>query len=513
MFSRALKATGVAVAAVALLAGCSTGGSQAPSDASSDERAPLLKLGMVDSPGVAGFVAADMNMATESPYGQAVYDSLLIASPTNEIQPHLATKWEYSDDKTVLTLTLRDDVKFTDDTAFNADVAAQNLLRFRDGNSEIANQLSSVAGATAVDDTTLQITLNAPDPSLLLNLTRAGGYQESPASFEDPAPVGTGPYTFDEDRTVPDSNYVFVANDDYWAPELQHYDEINMTVFKDSTALQNALLGKQLNATIYMGFDGFDAIEAAGYTGHDYTQDWLGLLLFDRTGTVNPALADVRVRQAINYAIDRDGMLKALAGERGEPTTQVFGAGTPGFSEAFDEEYSYDPDEAKSLLEAAGFADGFELTVPTTSFVPAAVFDLLTQQLGEVGITVTLDERSPNDYVGDLLSGKYAVGSFTLEQPATAWDTYQLLAAPGAAWNATHQTPDEILAIGEKLQTGTEEEAAAAADELNQYFVENAWFNPWFRAVTTFYTDAETEVTTQVGNTFPYLWNILPAGQ
>lgn len=512
MFSRTATTVGAAAVALLLLAGCAAGGAADSAPTTDSGRSPLLQLGMVDGPGQAGFVAADMSMATLSPYSQALYDTLVIASPSNEIQPHLATEWEWNEDRTVLTLTLRDDVEFTDGTKFTADAAAQNVLRFRDGNSQSANLMAGVTDAQAVSDTTLEITLSAPNPSFLLNLSRSA-FQESPASFDDPAPVGTGPYTLDDSRTVTDSSYAFVVNDGYWAPELQHYDEIDMNVFKDSTAMQNALIGKQLNATLYLGFDGFENVEAAGYTAHTYNQDWLGLLLFDRTGVVNPAMGDVRVRQAINHAIDRDGMLAALAGGRGEVTTQVFGTETPGYSEELEDAYPFDPDKARELLGDAGFADGFELTIPTTSFVPAAVYDLLTQQLGDVGITVVLDERSPADYIPDLLSGRYAVGSFTLEQPATAWDTYELLAAQGSPWNATHVANAEVDAFGTALQTGTEEEAAAAADGLNEYFVENAWFNPWYRAVTTFYTDATTDVTPQVGNTFPYLWNIVPAGQ
>src|SRR5690554_6324757 len=84
--------------------------------------APLLNLGMVDAPGQGGFSAADISFATKSPYGQAVYDTLLRALPDNQLEPSLATAWEYNDDGTVLRLTVRDDVTFTDGTEFNAEV-------------------------------------------------------------------------------------------------------------------------------------------------------------------------------------------------------------------------------------------------------------------------------------------------------------------------------------------------------------------------------------------------------
>lgn len=503
--------TAVALAAVAVLAaGC--GSDDGPeSGTGSEGRAPVLNLGMIDAPGAGGFVAANMSFASKAPYGQAVYDTLVTATPTNEIQANLATEWSYDDSNTVLTMTLRDDVEFTDGTAFTAEIAAENVLRFRDGTAENAVWLASVKNAKAVDETTLEITLKAPDPALLLNLSKAAGYQESPDSFEDPSPIGSGPYVLDEDRTVTDATYVFTVNEDYWNPDAQHYDEIVMNVYEDPVAAQNALLGGQLDAALYSGYDGFEQIEGAGFTANEQSLDWEGLLLFDRSGAINPAFADVRVRQAINYAIDREGLLEALAGGRGEVTTQVFGPNTDGYLDELEGEYAHDPEQARSLLEEAGFGDGLEVTIPTVSFVPPATFDLLGQQLEEVGITATFDERAPQDYVGDLLGGAYALASFRLEQPTTAWETFNLVASVGAPWNATHIPDETVEELGATIQTGTPEEAAAAAEDLNTYLVEEAWFNPWYRTVTTFYTDEETTVDLQQGNVFPYLWNIAPA--
>ena len=108
--------------------------------------------------------AADSRWANESPYMQAVYDTLVHLSPTGEPEPWLATEWSLNDDKTVMTLKLRTDVKFTDGTPFNADAAAQNILRFRDGTSPNASNLANVKDAKAIDDATLEITLSAARP-------------------------------------------------------------------------------------------------------------------------------------------------------------------------------------------------------------------------------------------------------------------------------------------------------------------------------------------------------------
>src|SRR3954463_10960799 len=198
------------------------GGSSSGDSSSSDP----LTLGAIVPP--TSFAAANANWANESPYIQAVYDSLLRESPEAEIEPSLATDWAYDDTKTVLTMTLRDDVTFTDGTKFDADVAAQNVLRFKAGTSPDASYLANVADATAVDPTTLQITLSQPDPALLNYLAQNAGAQESPAAFGKPdeqtTPVGSGPYLLDTKNTVVGSKYVFTKNPDYWSPDDQHFD-------------------------------------------------------------------------------------------------------------------------------------------------------------------------------------------------------------------------------------------------------------------------------------------------
>ena len=144
MFRRKTLAMVAGVAAVAMaVTGC--GGSSTTSSGGggggtgSSSSAGTLTLGMLVP--ATTFSAQDMNFANESPYRQAVYDTLLKADPTGKVEPDLATEWKYNDDKTVLTLTLRNDVKFTDGTTFNADAAAQNLIRFRDG--DVAQQVAS----------------------------------------------------------------------------------------------------------------------------------------------------------------------------------------------------------------------------------------------------------------------------------------------------------------------------------------------------------------------------------
>jgi peptide/nickel transport system substrate-binding protein len=109
-----------------------------------------------------------------------------------------------------LTLTLRDDVKFTDGTAFNAEAAAQNLIRFRDGASPNKSLLRSVADAKASDAKTVAITMKQPDPALLIALTQNAGLQESPGVHgERSADKASAQISCDTAKTVVGTEYYF----------------------------------------------------------------------------------------------------------------------------------------------------------------------------------------------------------------------------------------------------------------------------------------------------------------
>src|SRR3989442_2580001 len=120
MFRRkALAGLAATIAVLLALAGCAGGKSGGGGGTSGG--AKTLTIGVLRA--ATTFSAADINCANESPYGQAVYDTLLKADPDGKVGPSLAKEWKYNDAKTVLDLTLRDDVTFSDGTKFNAAVA------------------------------------------------------------------------------------------------------------------------------------------------------------------------------------------------------------------------------------------------------------------------------------------------------------------------------------------------------------------------------------------------------
>ncbi|WP_284990101.1 ABC transporter substrate-binding protein [Arthrobacter sp. efr-133-TYG-120] len=459
------------------------------------------------------FAPWEARWAGDVAYLQPVYDTLLRADPDGNIQPGLAATWDWDETLTKLTLKLRDDVKFSDGQALTADVAAGNLTRFRDGTSDNASFLRALKTAEAADEHTLVLTLSEPDPAFLVYLSQNAGIIGSPSMWNSPeaktTPVGSGPYELNKEESVVGSKYVFDKKADYWDSASVHYDEIVVNVYADSTALVNALKSGQLDVSASNTPTQIPDAKASGYEANLTELNWAGFLLVDREGKANPALGDVRVRRAINHALDRDGLVQALAAGYATPTTQIFSSSSDAYIADLDERYPYDPDKAKKLLAEAGYPEGFTLAMPRNNFVPESEFAVYAEQLGAVEIKVQW-EQTGDDLFPKMLGGTWSAFPFQLQSDPTAWQTLQFAVLPSATWNPFHVANDELSALAAKLQTAKGEDAASAAKQVNEWIVDQAWFAPSYRLQSAFFSDADTKVVMQDDNIAPYLWNIEP---
>jgi peptide/nickel transport system substrate-binding protein len=243
----------------------------------------------------------------------------------------------------------------------------------------------------------------------------------------------------------------------------------------------------------------------------EFELDWSGLLLLDRGGKMNPALKDVRVRQALNYAFDKQALVKALQKGYGTATTQVFPAKSGAYDASLDSKYAYDPAKAKQLLAEAGFPNGFELAMPSSARVGTTIWSLITQQLKDVGVTAKFTDAGTN-FIPDILAPKYASTWFQLQQD-TDWQVITFELTPDATWNPFKTNDPKVVQLANRVRDAkTDAEGTAAAKELNAYVVDQAWFAPWYRIKSHYATDANTTVAAQTGNAYPYLWNFKPKG-
>lgn len=458
------------------------------------------------------FDPAQAQEGTHIPYYQAVYDSLILREPDGSLAPMLASAWEYDEALTKLTLTLQEGVTFSDGTTFDADDVVASFAHFAAANGPQVNTVASVKEVTAVSPTEVLIELNEPDPAFLIYLTNAAGFIASSESLTSDSlittPVGSGPYVLDAANTTVGSRYHFVKKDDYWGRDLP-YGEIDFMVLPDETARLNALRSGQINTAIFGSAASGDEAERAGLTRVPIEVDWHGLTFFDRAGTLNPAIGDVRVRQAINYALDRQLLLESFELSQGTATSQIWGKSSLGYVAELDNAYAYDPDKARALLAEAGFANGLDLTIPVTTIFDDATLVAVQQMLYDVGINAEYQEVPLSDFFGELRSGNQAMTYMWFFQP-TDWQLINQFIAPTATWNVFDYADETVAALSERIQNGTDEDRTAAAQELNRYIVDQAWFAPLYRVVKQNFVDDRTTLVPQVEQSAPSIYNYAP---
>lgn len=497
----------VAVASASLaLTGCGSSGT--PSGGQSGPQP--LTLGVLGEPRTWDSSQAHVGHGLQ-PY-QVAYDTLILREPDGKLSPMLATKWQYNQDNTLLTVDLRTDVSFSDGEKFDATAAKANLDNFRKANGPQMSQLTAVTDVKAVDADTVELALSAPDPSLEFYLSQAAGLMGSPKALGSEniktEPVGSGPYVMDKAASVAGSQLVFTPREGYWNKDLQKFSKVTLKTLQDATARTNALVSGQVDATLLDPKTGKQA-EGAGMKLVTNQVDWTGLLLLDRNGEVNKPLGDVRVRQAINHALDRKTILEQIRLGRGTPTSQVFGKDSGAWVEELENKYPYDPEKAKALLTEAGYATGVTIEVPSLPAEEPALLAVLKQQLADIGITMNVGAPIANTFASDVAAKKYPVIEFNLFQ-GEPWVAINQMISTKALYNPFKTSSPELQAKIDAVQTAGKD-AGQKAQEVNRYVTDNAWFAPLFRVDQMYYHNSKVTVTPQVQQAVPSIYNYAPA--
>ncbi len=498
-------ATALSVSTALALTGCGGTANSGPAASA----ATALTLGTIQD--VRSWDPAQAHVGhVLQPY-QAVYDTLILREPDGKLSPMLATAWKYNPANTKLTVDLRTDVTFSDGAKFDSAAAKANMDHFKKANGPQMAQLNAVKDVAVVDADTIDINLAAPDPALEYFLSQAAGLMGSPKALGTEGvktePIGSGPYVMDRAASVKDSQTVFTARKDYWNKDLQKYTKLTFKILTDLTARTNALVSGQVDATILDPKNGKQA-EGSKMTLAANEVDWQGLLLLDRDGAKNPALANVKVRQAINYAFDRKTILDQVMLGQGTPTSQPFGKASGAWSEELENYYNYDPAKARQLLKEAGFESGVTLEIPAVPGFETQI-SVITQQLSDVGITLKVGAALTNTYTADIAAQKFTTIFFSLfqGQPTVAID--QIISTK-ALYNPFKNKASELDARIEAVRNGGAD-AGKLAREVNKYVVEQAWFAPMFRVNQMYYHNSKVNVTPQIQQAVPSIYNYSPA--
>ncbi|MBI3938250.1 MAG: ABC transporter substrate-binding protein [Betaproteobacteria bacterium] len=346
--------------------------------------------------------------------GYTLYDALINwklndAKGPSTLVPGLATEWKVDPkDNTKWIFKLRKGVKFHDGSAFNADAVVWNLDKLFKKEApqydlrqtaQVRGRILSLKSWRKIDDETVELTTHAPDSSFPYQVTYV--FYSSPAQWEklgrdwnkfSQQPSGTGPFRLE--RLVPRERAELVRNPNYWdAKRVAKSQRIILLPIPEATTRASALLSGQVDFIEAPPPDFIPRLKSQGFviTSNVYPHFWPYFMSFRE----DSPWRDIRVRKAVNLAIDREGIVKILGGFA-VPTRGIVDPSSPWFGKpAF--QVKYDPAAAKKLLAEAGYSASKPLVLkvlvaPSGSgqMLPKPMNEYIQQNLKAVGINLEL---------------------------------------------------------------------------------------------------------------------------
>ncbi|MAS34791.1 MAG: ABC transporter substrate-binding protein [Anaerolineaceae bacterium] len=406
-----------------------------------------------------------------------VLETLTFFDDDINVIPWLAESWERSDDGLTWTFQLREGVTFSNGdelTAEDVKWSFERIIEVESGN------LFRIGGADtmveAVDTYTVAITTTAPVAMLpaALAANKSVGIMSS-ASVEDDGtvnvPIGSGPFVISEVEGT--TRLVLTKNENYWQEGVPYLDAVEITPVTDDTSREQGLIGGEYDWIFTIPPQNFSNLEA----NEDVVVETAPRLAYDYFGlNLNrEPFSDVRVRQAIAYAIDRQqicdfaffGLCTAIQG----PT----GSGTPWYYPYAP--YDRDLDMARQLLSDAGYADGF-----TMQIMPAIGFEetlrgaqIVQQQLSEIGITVEITPEEFGTWLERQGNGDFDAFMLSWIGLTDVEDYYYLQHRTGQSFNFTGYSNEAFDALVDEGRTIDDfDERYAVYEQANQMLVDDA---------------------------------------
>lgn len=366
------------------------------------------------------FIAADPHYTVQNAdymLYTVLYESFYDVVTQEDMTPRLATGYDISDDGLVYTYHLTPGVKWQTGGDFKASDVVYSIKRAQES-PYTAGYVASVADVKAADDLTVVITLNGISPTFYIDINNVKFLSEDATKdlapgFTDEIPGGTGPYKLV--TWAPDQKTVITRNESYYGAPAP-IGTIEFNVFGDSNAALRAFEAGELDWITVPSADWSRIQSTDKYK--TYLEDTITTIFFTMNNEKAP-FDNVLVRQAFNYAVNRDDMLFAALEDTGRVVntlgnpTLVFGV--PEQGEIF--EYTYDPQKAKDLLAEAGYPDGMTLAEPilaigTNEFsIPAQV---LQEQLAAIGVKAEVQTVEQSAFIADVIGGNYSIGAMGL---------------------------------------------------------------------------------------------------
>jgi peptide/nickel transport system substrate-binding protein len=330
-----------------------------------------------------------------------IYDTLTQLSPSGQLEPGLAQSWEFTPGGTSLTIHIRPNVSFSDGTPVDATAVKASILHVK--SSPLRTSLAVIKTITVVDPLTLRLDLTLPTPAdLLYAWNDLDGMVIAPSGIATAAthPVGSGPYVL---ASANNSEIVLKKNPNYWNAAAYQPAEIHFISVGTGPPSVAALKAGSIDMTAFDA-ESLAVVKADPTLGYNLrsSHEYLNIQFRLDTPPVNNPL----VRQAINFAVDRNEINNVVLAGTGMVTDETFAPDQPiAFNPSVANEYSYDPAKARQLLAQAGFPNGitFTLVIPGGITLAEREAPLLQNEMAKAGITMKIVSVDP----GQLLTSFY----------------------------------------------------------------------------------------------------------
>lgn len=337
--------------------------------------------------------------------GKSIYDTLVEPDASGKIVPALAESWHYSDDGMTLSFRLRKGVVFHDGTAFTSRDVKATILRVLDKKTGSPNvsEFDMIKEVLTPDDFTVSLKLTSPAAPLLSTLASGwaailpAGLIEAEHDFSS-KPVGTGPFVFRE--WIRDNKIVLRKNPSYWMPGKPQLPGVEFRIILERSVQVQGLLSGQIDAVDLNDNIDVPLLEKNPSTKVQRTMTSLVMVL--AMNTSRPILSDIRVRQAINLAIDKQKVLDIAYGG-GVPTGTFMDYSDPYYKD-FTQVYPYNPDKARALLDNADLPKDavLEMALPQNYEPHVRAGQLYQEMLSKVGLTVKIKLIDWSTWISDV---------------------------------------------------------------------------------------------------------------
>ncbi|WP_078392501.1 ABC transporter substrate-binding protein [Shouchella patagoniensis] len=343
-----------------------------------------------------------------------VYSKLVQRDETGDIVPDLAVKWEEIDDTTV-EFQLRDDVTFHNGDPFTASDVKFSLERVAgDSSLQQHSTFSQIESVEVVDEHTVRITTNEPDPQLISRLSTPAAsilpqdhFEEVGAESFFQSPIGTGPFQYESWQQDEAVNLVKYDNYFEGAP---NWENVRFSVVPEDSTRVSELLTEGIDIAFNIPTADMERIDNndGTHVALEPIQRVIQLWMSNEDGTTT---SDPAVREAIDLAIDNQVIIDEILNGSATATRTHITPGNFGADESLYDTYEYNPEQAKEILADAGYEDGVSVDLSVNNYY-TEMAEVVGGMLADVGITANIELIEQSRFANQLFSGELAESIF-----------------------------------------------------------------------------------------------------